>query len=59
MPAWIAISMDMPQNVDDKDEEFDVDVNLDFINTAQPEQPGDTERSVPTRKVNICKLIKS
>ncbi|KAL9917178.1 transcription-associated protein Nipped-A isoform 1-T1 [Glossina fuscipes fuscipes] len=45
--------MDMTQIIDDKDEEFDVDLNLDFINS----QPDDSERMQPIRKTKICKLI--
>ncbi|XP_013100353.2 transcription-associated protein 1 [Stomoxys calcitrans] len=48
--------MDMPQSVDDKDEEFDVDINLDLVNQQTTDQ-ADTDRLLPVRKVKICRLI--
>ncbi|TMW44508.1 hypothetical protein DOY81_004448 [Sarcophaga bullata] len=47
--------MDMPQGLEDKDEEFDVDVNLDFVNNRTDQS--DSDRMSPTRKIKICKLI--
>lgn len=45
--------MDIPHCIDDKDEEFDVDVNLNFINALSD----DNENSQSMRRMKVCKLI--